>query len=150
MAVLIRLAADQRPGVWAARHTSDANAAFAERRLFPVTPAQEILTITAGVDTGSGTRGYLQDGKDVKFGFAGIRLVVILVWMNFLATVLTLLCLGACGPMADGRDASAYRAGWGQDRRVVRDVEAMLQGIQQARAESLRDQQEPSVARPGR
>lgn len=70
--------------------------------------------------------------------------------MNFLASVLTLLCLGACGPIADGHDAGAYRAGWGQDRRVARDVEAIIQGIQQARAENPRDQQEPAVARPGR
>ena len=69
--------------------------------------------------------------------------------MNLLATVLTLLCLGACGPIGTGHEEGAYHAGWGQDRRVVRDVEAMVQGIQHARAENPRLQREPAVARPG-
>jgi hypothetical protein len=70
--------------------------------------------------------------------------------MNLLATFLTLLCLGACGPMAaDNQDAGIHRSGWGQDRRVARDVDAIVQGIQHARAENGRLQRDPAVARPG-
>lgn len=72
--------------------------------------------------------------------------------MNLLATVLTLLCLGACGPTADSDATSGYRLGWGQSRQVARDVEAMMRGIDRARAEDgrlARAARDPAVARPG-
>lgn len=72
--------------------------------------------------------------------------------MHLLATVLTLLCLGACGPTPEAGQTTVYRGGWGQNRQVARDVDAILQGIEQARAENgrlARAARDPAVARPG-
>ncbi len=72
--------------------------------------------------------------------------------MNFLTTVLTLLCLGACGPTQSANDPSGYGLGWGQNRRVAHDVEAIQRGIDQARAENerlARAARDPAIARPG-
>jgi hypothetical protein len=72
--------------------------------------------------------------------------------MNLLTTLLTLLCLGACGPIAGSDDAASLRSPWGQDRRVARDVEAMMHGIDLARSEETRVARitpNPAIARPG-
>jgi hypothetical protein len=72
--------------------------------------------------------------------------------MNLLTTFLTLLCLGACGPIGGGDDAVSWRSPWGQDRRVARDVEAMMHGIDLARSEDTRIARagpNPAIARPG-
>jgi hypothetical protein len=72
--------------------------------------------------------------------------------MHVLATILTLLCLGACGPLPDAKEPSVSRSGWGQSQMVARDVEAIMQGVERARAENgqqARAARDPAVARPG-
>jgi hypothetical protein len=72
--------------------------------------------------------------------------------MNVLGTILTLLCLGACGPVAPTLDGTDFTAGWGQSRQVNRDVAAIMQGIDRAKAENerlSRAARDPALARPG-
>ncbi|MBN8872811.1 MAG: hypothetical protein J0H67_08245 [Rhodospirillales bacterium] len=72
--------------------------------------------------------------------------------MHILAFVLMLLCLGSCGSNSADGQTSVYRSGWAQDRQVQRDVEAIVRGIERARAENdrlARAARDPGSARPG-
>lgn len=72
--------------------------------------------------------------------------------MHILAFVLMLLCLGSCSSTPVDGQSTVYRSGWSQDRQVQRDVAAIIQGIQRARAEDerlARAARDPGAARPG-
>jgi hypothetical protein len=87
-----------------------------------------------------------------SFLFATASLCHKVAGMHVLATLLTLLCLGACGPIAQTPNSGVAHSGWGQNQLVARDVEAIMQGIQRAREErnqEARAAPDPSVARPG-
>jgi hypothetical protein len=60
--------------------------------------------------------------------------------MRFVAALLTVLCLGACSTTtpSDSEQGLVDQAGWGRHQQVMRDVGAILQGMNQAREQTER------------
>ncbi len=58
--------------------------------------------------------------------------------MRFIAVLLTVLCLGACSTVQSGSEQGFVdQAGW-EHQQAILDADAILQGMNQARAQNER------------